>query len=122
MPTGSASAPAAVLKHATAADAKTQIGAAQAAAKVDGKPVLLSFGAKSCAECAAMDRALGTPAAQSILARSYHLVRIDSAQATGMPVLVVLSPSGAIRVDTTKGGNPAFDEAHVVAFLKHWSA
>lgn len=120
------------------ANAQAQINAAAAAAKSDGKEVLLDFGATWCGNCVAMDSALHTSQVQSVLNASYHLVQIDigdniaanmrileqydSTGSYGLPVLIVLSPSGSILVDTNKSGNPGFDESGFLAFLKRWAA
>ncbi|MEY9931582.1 thiol-disulfide isomerase/thioredoxin [Catenulispora sp. GP43] len=118
-----------------AADSKAQIAAARAAAKADGREVLLDFGASWCGNCVAMDQAFHTSGVQSVLASSYHLVQIDvddnmsllsqiapsSSGSYGLPVIVILSPSGATRVDTDRSGNPGFDTSSFLAFLKKWA-
>jgi hypothetical protein len=82
-----------------------------------------------------MDEDFHTSQVQTVLAASYHLVQIDADVATnmailaqydnsgdyGLPVLIVLSPSGTIRVDTNKTGNPGFDQGSFLAFLKKWA-
>ncbi|GAA1967670.1 thioredoxin family protein [Catenulispora subtropica] len=119
------------------ADSKGQIAAARAAAKADNREVLLDFGASWCGNCVAMDKDFHDPKVQAVLAASYHLVQIDvdasgsmnllaqyspnSAGGYGLPVLIILSPSGATRVDTDKSGNPGFDTASFLAFLKKWA-
>ncbi|MEY9905219.1 thiol-disulfide isomerase/thioredoxin [Catenulispora sp. MAP12-49] len=118
-----------------AANSKAQIDAARAAAKADGREVLLDFGASWCGNCVAMDQAFHTSGVQAVLASSYHLVQIDvdnnmsllsqiapsSSGSYGLPVIVILSPSGATRVDTDKSGNPGFDASSFLAFLKKWA-
>jgi hypothetical protein len=83
-----------------------------------------------------MDHDFRTASVQAVLASSYHLVEIDVDVATnmrllgqydssaryGLPVLIILGPSGNIRVDTNKSGNPSFDQVSFLAFLKRWAA
>jgi thiol:disulfide interchange protein len=99
--------------------------------------VLLDFGASWCGNCVAMDEAFHKSEVQAILASSYHLVQIDvdasgnmgllsqyapnNSGGYGLPVLIILSPSGSTRVDTDKSGNPGFDTSSFLAFLKKWA-
>ncbi|WP_370378166.1 thioredoxin family protein [Catenulispora sp. GAS73] len=120
--------------YSPTADAKAQIAAARAAAEADGREVLLDFGADWCGNCVAMDHDFHAPEVQAVLAASYHLVQIDvdtnmsaispydDSSSFGLPVLIVLSPSGSMRVDTNKTGNPSFDQSGFLAFLKKWAA
>ncbi|WP_370376279.1 thioredoxin family protein [Catenulispora sp. GAS73] len=119
--------------YSPTADAKTQIAAARAAAEADGREVLLDFGADWCGNCVAMDHDFHTPEVQAVLAASYHLVQIDvdtnmsaispydDSSSFGLPVLIILSPSGSVRVDTNTTGNPSFDQSSFVEFLKKWA-
>jgi thiol:disulfide interchange protein len=118
-----------------AANSKAQIDAARAAAKADGRAVLLDFGASWCGNCVAMDEAFQNSAVKAELASSYHLVQIDvdvhmdlltqyapsNSGSYGLPVLLVLGPNGTTRVDTDKSGNPGFDVSSFLAFLKKWA-
>ncbi|WP_344663120.1 thioredoxin family protein [Catenulispora subtropica] len=116
--------------------ATTQVLNAVAAAQSDGKPVLLDFAAGSCAACKALENAMHTPKAQAFLAQHYHVVHVDLGDgdpshlqiaspydaygAHGMPLLVVLGPDGSVRGDSAHAGQPRYDEAGVVAWLKQW--
>ncbi|MFG2621833.1 thioredoxin family protein [Streptomyces sp. NPDC048507] len=143
-PTSTASAPApAPAKvpgpgYDSAADAKALIQAAVRAAKADGRMVLLDFGANWCGNCKAADKVFAQPATSALLADDYHLVKVDiggdssansallrtyspSGGTYTMPVLVVVSPSGATRVDTHASGNPALTADGINAFLRKWA-
>jgi thiol-disulfide isomerase/thioredoxin len=124
------------LPYDSRSPALVQLVNAFAAAQFDGKPVLLDFGADWCPACKAVDKAMQTPKARAVLAQSYHVVHIDlgngdygnmmlasfyDAYGTyGMPLLIVLSPDGAVRVDTARSGQPKYDEASFSAWLKRW--
>ena len=113
-----------------------QIVGAVAAARADGKAVLLEFSGNSCSACRALDKAMHTPKVQAVLARSYHVVPIDldsgDAQhlqmasqyaplaALGMPLLVVLNPDGTPRAYWALNGQPKYTEADLAAWLTQW--
>lgn len=117
------------------ASAATQIMDALIASQLDGKAVLLDFGANWCAACRDLDKAMHTPQARAVLERSYHVVRIDlgtydnmklasqyDAYGTyGMPLLVVLAPDGTVRADSARNGQPPYDEAGLSAWLRQWA-
>ncbi|WP_370377344.1 thioredoxin family protein [Catenulispora sp. GAS73] len=125
------------LAYDPTASATAQIVDAVAAAHMDGKAVLLDFGANWCTACRALDRAMHTPKAQAVLAQYYHVVHIDlgnsdpqhMALATqyaalgtfGMPLLVVLNPDGTVRADSAHVGQPKYDEAGLAAWLNQWA-
>jgi thiol:disulfide interchange protein len=100
--------------------------------------VLLDFGASWCGNCVAMDQLFRTSSSvKATMAASYHLVQIDIGDNVGknmqilgkydssggyaLPVLLVVSPSGTVRVDTNKTGNPSFSESGFESFLTKWA-
>lgn len=101
-----------------AADASGQIRAALAAARADGKLVLLDFGADWCLDCHVLDRLFEDPAVAPYLAAHYHVVRVDvgkfdrnldiverydSPIKGGVPAAVVLTGAGKVLVSTSDG-------------------
>lgn len=121
-------------------DAGAEIAAALAKAKVDGRPVLLDFGARWCGTCAELQQAFRRMAVRPLLAR-YHVVTIDVGEMnrrlglarkyglelkkTGIPALVVLSPEGEVRTAGNSGlySTSAHGELRhedVAAFLRRW--
>ncbi|WP_411104799.1 thioredoxin family protein [Streptomyces sp. cmx-4-9] len=122
----------------SSADAQKQIDAALRAATSDGRMVLLDFGANWCGNCKAADKVFAQPATSALLGDSYHLVKIDiggnssansallrkyspSGGTYTMPVLVVVSPSGALRTDTHVTGNPSLTAEGINSFLRTWA-
>jgi thiol:disulfide interchange protein len=118
------------------ASATAQIVDAVAAARADGKDVLIDFGANWCTACRALDKAMHTPKVQAVLAQYYHVVRIDLGNGDpqhmqvatmydplgsfGMPLLVVLNPDGSVRADSARSGQPKYTEADMAAWLSQW--
>ncbi|MGW4504219.1 thioredoxin family protein [Streptomyces sp. NPDC004436] len=122
----------------SSADGRQLVDAALRAAKADGRMVLLDFGANWCGNCKAADKVFAQQQTSAILGASYHLVKIDiggSSSANSallrqyspsggtykMPVLVVVSPSGTVRVDTHVTGNPALTSDGINSFLRKWA-
>ncbi|WP_331737927.1 thioredoxin family protein [Streptomyces sp. NBC_01276] len=120
------------------ADAHALIDAALRSAKSDGRMLLLDFGANWCGNCKAADKVFAQPTTSGLLADDYHLVKVDigannsansallhkyspSGGTYTMPVLVVVSPSGTVRVDTHVTGNPALTADGIDSFLRKWA-
>jgi thiol-disulfide isomerase/thioredoxin len=121
-------------------DAPAAIEAALAEAKVDGKRVLLDFGADWCPDCHVLDSYFEDPRAQAILEASYHVVRIDvgyfdknlesatkygSVIAVGIPSVVILDAKGTKLVDTAAGelaDSRRYTADDIVTFLSSWAA
>ncbi|MGW6691367.1 thioredoxin family protein [Streptomyces sp. NPDC054961] len=139
--TSAAPAPASVPGpgYDSSADAQKLIDAALRAAKSDGRPVLLDFGANWCGNCKAADKVFAQPPTSAILGASYHLVKVDiggnssansallrkyspSGGTYTMPVLVVVSPSGTLRTDTHVTGNPSLTSEGINSFLRKWAS
>jgi thioredoxin 1 len=59
------------------ADAHADVAAAFAAAKADGKRVLLDFGADWCPDCHVLAAHLESANGRAMIERSFHVVRID---------------------------------------------
>lgn len=93
------------------ADAAADIARALAAARHDGRPVLLDFGSGWCTDCRAMSELVRTPGVHQVLARNYHTVTVDVGrfdhnmqlaeryvrlESSGIPALVELAPDGGL--------------------------
>lgn len=121
-------------------DAPAAVEAALAQAKVDGKRVLLDFGADWCPDCHVLDAYFQDPRAKAILDKSYHVVRIDvgsfdknletatkygNAIGVGIPSVVVLDADGKKLVDTAAGelaDSSRYTADDIVTFLSTWAA
>jgi thioredoxin 1 len=138
---GGASAPATAQRlYDPSVNAAAAIDSALAAAKVDGKLVLLDFGADWCLDCVVLDRLFHDPFVQRYLADRYHVVRIDVGQFDrnldisrrygdpikgGVPAAVVLTGSGRLLVSTTDGALEsarAMNAAEILRLLEGWAA
>lgn len=101
-----------------AADAPAAVAAALAAAKADGRPVLLDFGSAWCQDCRALSALLENVGVRQVLSRNYHLVTVDVGHfdrntdlaghyarlsAVGIPALVELAPDGQVLHSGTGG-------------------
>ncbi|GAA3834159.1 thioredoxin family protein [Streptomyces chiangmaiensis] len=120
------------------ANATADITAALEAAKKDGRPVLVDFGADWCLDCRVLGARFAEPGPSAMLAK-YHVVTVDvgefdrnldvaeryvNLQTSGIPALVVLDPaSGRIKVATNRGEFAqarSMSAAQVEEFLKRW--
>lgn len=120
-------------------DAVADIASGLAAARRDGRQVLIDFGADWCPDCVALHSLFETPEVRPVLQRHYHLVAVDvgrfdrnltvaaryvDLRTSGIPALVILAPSGRIRIATNNG---AFANARTMvcqqvrAFLARWA-
>ncbi len=123
-----------------AADARKDIGAALAAAKADGKFVLLDFGANWCPDCIMLSRLFETNSVKPFLTDNFHVVKInvgrfnvntniteeyDNPIGKGIPAVVVLNPEGKVLA-TTRGGELANARTataqEILDQLKRWRA
>jgi thiol-disulfide isomerase/thioredoxin len=119
------------------ADAPQQVTQAFQEARADGKNVLLDFGATWCPACQSVHAMYSESAVKAVIDADYHLVQIDISNSGssnmsllekyddsgsyGLPVLIVVSPSGVIRTDTNKTGHPRLDESGFIAWLRQWA-
>jgi thiol:disulfide interchange protein len=138
MPPPTASAAAAVNLYDPTLDAPAQVDAALAAARADGKHVLIEFGADWCPDCHVLAAYLQDPRSAAILEDSYHVVRVDvgyfdrnletatrygNAIAVGIPSVVILDGDGNKLVDTAAGelaDSRRYDADDIVDFLAAW--
>ncbi|QMU73177.1 co-chaperone YbbN [Streptacidiphilus sp. P02-A3a] len=100
------------------ADASAAIDRALAAARRDGRPVLVDFGSSWCADCQAMAALIRTAGLHQVLARNYHLVTVDvgrfdhnlrlaeryvPVEVSGIPAVVELAPDGSLLQGDNEG-------------------
>lgn len=119
-------------------DARPEIASAVAAAKRDGKHVILDFGADWCPDCRVLDVVLKDPVVQPFVAANFHVVRIDvgrrdrngdlaeqyrATSGEWIPALVALDSTGAViggtstEVRFTRRTTPA----ELVELLQRWA-
>ena len=119
-------------------DASKEIAAALAAAKKDGKHVLLDFGADWCPDCRVLGALLDDPAVATVVEANFHVVRIDigrrdknadlvakygATSGDWIPAVVVLGPDGAtvaVTNDVLRLTRRTTKE-ELVAVLKSWA-
>ncbi|MFE5207703.1 thioredoxin family protein [Streptomyces sp. NPDC056600] len=121
------------------ADAAGDIAAALKAAKKDGRPVLVDFGADWCLDCRVLGARFEEPGPSALLA-GYHVVKVDVGEfdnnlevaeryvdlgTSGIPALAVLdATSGRVKVATNQGefaNARGMSAAQVEEFLKRWA-
>ena len=109
-------------------------------AKIDGKLVMLVFGANWCVDCRALAVHFEKPEIKPLLKENFHVVRIDVGNfdknlnvaqqygnpiQNGIPAAVVLTQKGRI-IATTKDGPIAFAStsytSEVLDVVKEWVA
>jgi thiol:disulfide interchange protein len=107
-------------------------------AKADGLNVLLVFGATWCGTCQHIDGLFGDPSVRTVLDSHYHLVQIDigeqdnstnmqllsrydSSGGYGLPVIIVVTPSGTMRVNTNQSGLPDLSSGGFTSWLNQWA-
>ncbi|MEU0436548.1 thioredoxin family protein [Streptomyces sp. NPDC006290] len=140
-PDGISPAPSAAtgaLDYNPKADAAADIAAALKAAKQDGRPVLVDFGAAWCLDCRVLSARFKEAGPSALLAK-YHVVKVDVGEfdhnlkvaeryvdlnTSGIPALTVLdSASGRIEVATNRGefaNARTMSATQVAEFLKRW--
>ena len=120
------------------ANARADIASALAAAKGDGKRVLLDFGADWCPDCHSLAAYMEGAAGRALIEPAFHVVRIDVGmfnhnldivheyfQMQGIPEVVVLDASGAVvgkSADTVSLANArGMTEKQVLDELAAWA-
>jgi thiol-disulfide isomerase/thioredoxin len=131
--------PAASYLYDPTVDARAEVEAALAAAKVDGKRVLIDYGADWCPDCHSLAAVMDSPAGLALIDASYHVVRVDigywdhnldvaadygQAIANGVPAVVVVDGAGKV-VGSTADGSLANARAmtadDILAILARWA-
>ena len=119
-------------------DPAKEIADALAAAKKDGKHVLLDFGADWCPDCRVLGALFDAPPVSAVAKENFHLVRVDigrrdknsdiaakyqATSADWIPAIVVLAPDGSTvavtddRVRVTRRTS----QAELIALLQEWA-
>jgi len=93
------------------ADAKAQIDAALAQAKISGKQVLIDMGANWCPDCRVLAGVMAIPKVKGFVAENYEVVYVDvgrfnknmdlparfgGAKPMGIPDVLVVTPQGVL--------------------------
>jgi thiol-disulfide isomerase/thioredoxin len=126
-------------KYDPSRNAAADVAAVLAQSARDHREILLDFGADWCPDCVVLHRLLATAAVQQVLRQRYHLVSIDVGQFdhnldvagryvnlddAGIPALVVLAPTGAVRFASDDGSFAnarTMTAGQVRAFLVRWA-
>jgi len=121
------------------ADAAAEIDAAVAAARADGKRVLVDFGADWCPDCHVLATYLEGEQGSALVDASFHVVKVDvgifdrnldiskalgDPIVNGIPAVVILDGAGTIVGSTGDGGLAnarSMSETDVLAVLKGWA-
>jgi thioredoxin 1 len=121
-----------------AADARTEITQAIRAAHVDGRRILLVFGANWCGDCLALDARFHEPPAKPIVDANFHVIHVDIGRGNknqdlaqkygipldrGVPAVAVLDTNGVLLYSQKNGEfEPAarLGAAAIVDFLNRW--
>ncbi|WP_157596721.1 thioredoxin family protein [Streptacidiphilus rugosus] len=102
-------------------------------AKADGKSVLLDFGTASCFNCRTIDALYKKSSIKSEISGHYHLVvmdinanmsllqKYDNSGSYGLPVMLVVTPQGTVRVNTNKSSLPKLSESGFLSWLQQWA-
>lgn len=122
-----------------ARDPAADLRAALALAATDHKEILIDFGADWCPDCQVLERLFQSGQTRPLLQRDYHVVAVDVGQfnlnlgfaakyvnltTSGIPALVVLTPSGKTRIATNDGSFEnarTMNNGQVNAFLTQWA-
>jgi thioredoxin 1 len=120
------------------ANARADVEAALAAAKADGKRVLIDFGADWCPDCHSLSAFMDGPAGRALIEPAFHVVRVDvgmwdhnldvakdygDAIWKGIPAVVALDADGKVvgsSADGSLANARAMTEAQVLTELAAW--
>ncbi len=101
-----------------AANAESDVAAAAAAAKAEGRLLMVNFGANWCPDCRALAAAIDQEPLASLLAEHFVMVKVDVGNwdkhqalvrrygnpiANGIPAIAVVDQTGTVRYTTQAG-------------------
>lgn len=99
-------------------DPRQDIATALRASAVDGRLVIVDFGANWCPDCLVLDELFADPTVSPILDERFRVVKVDVGEfdrnmdlsdeygkvaSRGIPALVVLRPDGSVLADSRRG-------------------